>query len=112
MNRVKRIDFDSVEVTPNYAPKMVYITLQTDGEPKDLYWIWEIAAEDLKTYFDDELISMDIDNNDLSFEDAERFANDDDYLEDSDTYENGKEPMHGCWYAPLTMEQIEQEFGL
>ena len=47
-------------------------------------------------------------------EDAERFINDESILEESDAYEGGKSPRdgYGCWYAPLTMDQIEQSFGI
>ena len=113
MNKVIRIDYDREEITETYAPMMVYITCQTDGEPNDLYWVWEVTAGELVYYFRNEPDVIDtIDNEDMYFEDVERFVNDEDILEDSDYYECGKEPIYGCWYAPLTMEQIERTFGL
>lgn len=112
MNRVIRIDYDREELTETYAPMMVYITCHTDGEPENLFWVWEVDALDLKDYFRDEPeVWYNIYNEELLDGDAERFVNDEDILEDSDAYECGKEPIYGCWYAPLTMEQIEQTFG-
>lgn len=113
MNKVIRIDYDKVQITETYAPMTVNITCHTDGEPDGVYWVWEVDRNDLADYFRDEPeVIRNIDNEELLYGDAERFVNDEDILEDSDEYECGKEPIYGCWYAPLTMEQIEQAFGL
>jgi len=112
-NKVVKIIYDKCQITEDYAPMTVNIVCHTDGEPDDLYWVWEVDARELKDYFRDEPeVIRNIDNEELLIGDAERFANDEDLLEDSDYYECGKEPIYGCWYAPLTMEQIDQIYGL
>ena len=110
MNHVIRMDFDQEE----WTPRMAYITIHTDGEPADLFWVWEIPSRALVYYFRDEPdVIDDIDNEDMADGDVERFINDDSILEDSDEYECGKSPLtgFGCWYSPLTMDEIERSFG-
>lgn len=103
MNHIIRTDYDD---------GMVYFTIHTDGDLDGLYWVWELSTGALVYYFREEPDVIDaIDNEDMYDEDVERFINDDENLIDSDEYECGKSPIYGCWYAPLTMEQIEQTFG-
>lgn len=111
MNHIIRTDFDQDE----WTPRMAYFTIHTDGEPEGLYWVWEISKRALCYYFRDQPDVIDtIDNEDMYEEDVERFINDESILEESDAYEGGKSPRdgYGCWYAPLTMDQIEQSFGI
>ena len=105
MNKAIKVDFDTVEVTETYAPTMVYITFHTDGEPDELFTVWEVSEEEVKEWLDssDTFGEFDI-------ETAQEFVNDPELLEVSDEYECGYAPIYGCWYAPLTMEQIEKTF--
>lgn len=109
MNHIIRTDFDQEE----WTPKMAYFTIHTDGEPDGLYWVWEIPVSALVYHFRNEPDVIDsIDNEDMWDEDVERFINDESVLEESDEYECGKSPLYGCWYAPLTMDEIERSFGI
>lgn len=112
-NKVVKIIYDKAQITETYAPMTINIVCHTDGEPDGIYWVWEIDEQELKDYFRDEPeVGYNIHNEELLVGDAERFVNDEDILEDSDEYECGKEPVYGCWYCPLTMEQINQCYGL
>lgn len=81
----------------------IYLVMHTDGEPSDLFWVWELDKAELDEYFNGR-----VDLERITREDADKFANDESILIDSDYYNNGKEPIYGLWYAPLTMEQIEE----
>ena len=110
---VVKIIYDKEQITETYAPMMVNLVCHTDGDPDGVYWVWEVDRNDLADYFRDEPeVIRNIDNEELLEGDAERFVNDEDILEESDAYECGKEPIYGCWYAPLTMEQIDKIYGL
>ena len=100
MNKVIRIDYDN---------DTIYLTCHTDGDPQELFWVWEITDEDMDDYFNGYTYRADIHN--LTIDQAETFANDTAILEDSDEYECGKSSIYGIWYAPLTMEQIERSLS-
>ena len=111
-NNVVKIYYDKFE-TSTYSDVTVNIVCHTDGDPENSYWVWEVSWSDLSEYFAYEPDTLtDIRNRNMKLGDAERFVNDDELLTDSDYYECGKEPIYGCWYAPLTMEQINQIYGL
>ena len=111
MTKVEKIIYDDYQITETYNSLTINIVCHDDGEPENLFWVWEVGEQDLKDYFRDEPeVGYNIHNKDLLIEDAERFVNDEDILEDSDEYTCGKSPIYGCWYAPLTMEQIDKCF--
>ena len=109
---VVKIIYDKFE-EHNYESMTVNLVCHTDGDPDGVYWVWEVSGYDFAEYFGNEPdVLHDIRNESMKTGDAERFVNDGELLTDSDYYECGKEPIYGCWYEPLTMEQIDQVYGL
>ena len=90
---------------------VVNFVCHTDGEPSDLYWVWEIDEKDvldwLERYYGNRALAV---LSKISKKVADQFVNDESLLEESDEYNCGKAPISGCWYAPLTMDQIERSF--
>ena len=105
MNKAVKVDFDRVEVTETYAPTMIYITFHTDGEPDELFTVWEVSEDEIKEWF-----GYRYGLEEFTLETAQEFVNDPELLEVSDEFECGYAPIYGTWYAPLTMEQIENTF--